>query len=241
MTRGLYAAAGGMLVGLLQHEVVANNLANGSTPGYKADRVGVASFQRVFDGTIAGDGGAAVFHGSPTVGPNVIDGRAGSYTQTGNPLDLAVQGDGWFTVGTAGGERYTRAGRLTVAADGTLTTSDGLPILGEEGAIQVPDGAEVKVNRYGDVTADGQVLDRLRLVRFTDPATVVKVGQGLVTGGSPAPAQFSVVRQGVIEESNADVTRQMVDMLAAMRAYEMNQRVVRAQDETLEQAIAVAR
>lgn len=241
MTRGLYAAAGAMLSGLLKHEVLANNLANASTPGFKAERVRFGSFQQALVPGVDGDGGAATIYGSAAMERPEIDLSAGPLTATGNDLDLAMEGPGWFAVGTAAGERYTRNGHFTRTATGAITTPDGLPLLGEHGPLRLPPGTKLTVRDDGTVLADGLEVDRLRLVSFADPASLVKVGHGLVAGGAPVADTGSVVRQGMLEESNADVMRQMVEMLTTLRGYELNQRVIRAQDESLEQAIQAAR
>lgn len=241
MTRGLYAAAGAMLGGLLKHEVVANNLANASTPGFKAERASFSSFQRVLLPGVTSEQGTASIYAASAMDRPQVDLTPGALAATGNDLDLAVEGGGWLAVGTAAGERYTRGGSFTRTATGVITNADGLPLLGESGPLRLPPGAKLTVREDGWALADGVPLDRLRLVRFADPANLIKVGQGLVAGGQPTADPGSLVRQGMLEASNADVMRQMVEMLTTLRAFEMNQRVIRAQDESLEQAIQAAR
>lgn len=241
MTRGLYAAAGGMLIGLSRQEVMANNLANANTPGFKLDRTSIGSFQKVLLDNILGDNGqpAAIFQ-SATVNPTEVDLQQGPLHETGATLDLAVEGPGWLVVQTETGELYTRNGHLARAADGTLVTSQGYPVLGEGGLIQVPDD-EISIDEYGQITAGGQVIDRLRLVEPSDPQAIVKQGESLVSGGGMQPSFGSRVRQGWLENANTDTMKIMVEMIAVMRSFEMNQRIIQAQDQTIQQAIETAR
>lgn len=241
MTRGLYAAAGGMLIGLSRQDVLANNLANLNTPGFKLDRVSYGSFQKVLLGTIQDQTGQpAAIYSSATVNPTEVDRSQGSLNQTGGLLDLAIEGPGWFAVQTPDGERYTRNGHLALGADGTLVTSRGYPVLGQNGAVRVPDD-DFRVSDSGQIIVGGVVVDQLRLVEPTAPTTLVKEGDSLVRGGGMQPGFGSQVRQGWLENANADTMRLMVDMMATMRSFEMNQRIIQAQDQTIQQAIDINR
>lgn len=241
MTRGLYAAAGGMLIGLTRHEVLANNLANANTPGFKLDRASCGSFQRVMIDNIMGDNGQpAAIYQSATVNPTQVDLSQGPLHETGARLDVALEGPGWLVVQTAAGEQYTRNGHLARAADGTLVTSQGDPVLGEAGAIQVP-SEDISIDEFGQVSAGGLVIDRLRIVEPTAPQTIVKQGESLVSGGAMQPGFNSQVRQGWLENANTDTMRIMVEMIATMRSFEMSQRIIQAQDQTIQQAIDINR
>lgn len=241
MTRGMYAAAGGMLVGVARNEVLANNLANVSTPGFKADRTSYGSFQRVLLPGVKGvNGQDAQVYQSATLNDTALDPSEGPLMDTGNATDLALSGDAWFAVQTPQGERYTRNGHFSRDAQGRLVTAQGHQLLGDGGPITLT-GPDFQVAEDGEVRSGGQVVGKLKLVRLANPAAATKEGNNLVAGGNPGPAQNAKVRQGTLEGSNADTMRLMVDMIATMRAYEMNQRIIQAQDQTLSAVLDAAK
>jgi flagellar basal-body rod protein FlgG len=220
MERGLYIAASGMLSEMVRQDQIANDLANASTPGYKADRATQRSF---------GDILLANSVSGATVGPLglgsridsiVTDTTAAPVRDTGEPLDLAVQGDGWFGVQTPQGLRYTRNGQFGVSPQGTLIDGMGNQVLGQNGApVRVPAGGRPDPRQVG-------------LFNVTAPR---KIGDSYVTGAA-AGAATGTVRQGALEASNADPSKSMVDMIASFRAFESGQRVIRTIDETLQKA-----
>jgi flagellar basal body rod protein FlgG len=239
----MYAAAGAMIVGMKAGDVHAGNLANANTPGFRADRLTFGSFQRVL---LAGmknpDGTPSSMYQSVTTNASVVDLRPGALNTTGAPMDLAVEGDGWFVVAGPRGEQYTRDGHLARDLEGRLVTSGGWPLLSREGTpLVVPDTEDFAVSEAGEVVSGGRTVGRLRLVKLTDAASVVKDGGNLVSGGAPVEDSESRVEQGMLEASNADAMRTMVAMMTNLRFVEMNQRVIQAQDQSLERAIDVAR
>ncbi|MBI5834565.1 MAG: flagellar hook-basal body protein [Armatimonadetes bacterium] len=242
MTRGMYAAAGGMLVGMRAGDVYANNLANASTTGYKADRVSFGSFQRVMLPSVKdGTGAIAQIAQSSTVNPITVDLTQGAIQETSNPLDIAIDGGGFLVVGTPAGERYTRDGHLTVDGAGQLVTGTGETVLSIANAPITVGNGSVSIHGNGEVFSNNQLVGQLRLVSLTDPANALKEGGNLISGGSPVNDTKSQVRQGMLESSNADTMRTMVEMIQTLRLVEMNQRVIQAQDSTLQQIIDVAR
>jgi len=242
MTRGMYAAAGGMLVGMRAGDVYANNLANASTTGYKADRVTFGSFQRVMlPGTKDDSGAVAQIAQSSTVNPITYDMSQGALQETTNPLDIAIEGAGFMAVQTPDGVRYTRDGHLAIDADGRLVTSHGNPVLSDAGAAITVGNGSVVIQPSGEVFSDNRPVGRLQLVRLTRPETASKEGGNLISGGGAVVDPTSQVRQGMLEASNADPMRTMVEMIQVLRLVEMNQRVIQAQDSTLQQIIDVAR
>ncbi|NUP99469.1 MAG: flagellar basal-body rod protein FlgF [Armatimonadetes bacterium] len=241
MTRGMYAAAGGMLVGLSRQDILASNLANANTPGFKLDRVSYGSFQRVMLPGVTDDNGqpASILQ-SATLNASQVDLRQGPLRETSGKLDLAVEGNGWFVVQGPQGERYTRNGHFARGTDGSLTTSQGLAVLGEGGPIILP-SEDVTVDMAGRVFSRGQVVGQLRMVEMTSPETLTKDGDSLYGGGNPVPTTSSQVRQGWLEDSNTDTMRIMVEMMATMRGFETSQRIIQAQDQTLQQTIDTVR
>ncbi|MDW8322093.1 MAG: flagellar hook-basal body protein [Armatimonadota bacterium] len=238
MLRGLYIAASGMLAQQVRHETVANNLANADTTGYKADEaVFRAALERAIwrhrdpqKGAPAPQVGALSF--GVTTDAVVTDLRPGPVALTGRPLDVAIDGDGFFVVNTPQGERYTRDGAFRQSADGTLVTADGTPVLGTRGIIRSAN-TPLTIAPNGDVLANGQVIDRLRVVQLRN---AVKEGANRFAGNAQPLQQFSL-QVGALERSNVSVVQAMVDMIVAMRAYEASHRAVLAHDETLQKAV----
>jgi flagellar basal-body rod protein FlgG len=220
MERGLYIAASGMLAEMTRQDQIANDLANASTPGYKADRSTQQSFgELLLHNTRSGEQVGALGLGVAT-NRVVTDLSPGATRQTDEPLDLAVQGDGYFAVQTAQGVRYTRNGQFTASPQGILMTGLGQPVLGQ-------DGQAVRLN------ADGTV-DATRVGVFAVP-NARKQGDNLFIGGAAGRAAGTVAT-GALEASGADPARSMVDMIASFRAIESGQKVIQTIDETLGKA-----
>jgi flagellar basal-body rod protein FlgG len=223
MDRGLYLAASGMLAEQVRQDQIANDLANASTPGYKADRTTQQSFGSML--MTNSRTGQAIGSSTTAVEVNKIytDFTPAPIKDTGEPLDFAISGNGFFAVQTAQGVRYTRDGQFTSSNDGQLVDQDGNRVLGR-------DNQPIKLG------VDGKVDPRsLNVVLLSNPK---KVGGNLITGtpGTVAGQTAGSVRAGALEGSGADATNAMVDMMASMRAYESGQKVINAIDETLGKA-----
>jgi flagellar basal-body rod protein FlgF len=250
MLRGMYAAASGMLVGQKRMDVLANNLANVSTTGFKRDTTVSESFPEILLKRI-NDRSPDMPAGPQPVGAlgmgTFISGTAtrlmtGPMQQTGNPLDVAISGDGFFAVGTPQGIRYTRQGNFSQDANGTLVTADGDGVLVDGQPVSAAHGA-MSINSKGEVWADGQVLGRLTVVTSRDLGALRKEGNGLWTTAGPADASTLVtpseatgnydLRAGYLEASNVEPITEMVEMMVIMRSFEANQRSLQMQDETL--------
>ena len=219
MDRGLYIAASGMLAEQIRQEQIANDLANATTPGYKSDRTAQSTFGDLLlanssTGSVVGRQSTAV-----QVAAIETDFTPAAARETGEPLDFAITGEGFFAVQTAQGVRYTRNGQFALDTQGRLVTARGDLVLGRTG---------------GPIaSADGKVDPRqLGVVNLTNPR---KEGDSLVSG-TPAGAATGQVRGGALEGSGADAARAMVDMIASMRAFEAGQKVIQAIDDTLGRA-----
>lgn len=199
-----------------RQEVIASNLANAETSGFKAERV----FAQLLDGDLTA--------GSRT------DFRAGTLMPTGNPLDLAIDGDGYYVVRTPGGERLTRGGSFRVSGEGLLVTGAGYPVLGQHGPIDVREGT-VSIDENGNVSIDGIVADRLRVVMPGTDTTLVHEG-GVLFRADGAVQELDVprVRQGALESSNTDALQSMVEMIEVQRAYSAVQGSLRALDGVMD-------
>jgi flagellar basal-body rod protein FlgG len=253
MLRALYSSAAGMQSQQLNLDVIANNLANVNTTGYKKSKI---EFQDLLYQTTKAPGaelgagnqtptGIQIGHGSRAVSTSKIF-TNGELTQTGERLDVAIQGDGFFEVQMPDGTRaYTRDGALKTASDGRITTSDGLVLQG--GWQPVPQGTtSVTVAPTGDVTyngANGPTTFRIQLVRFNNPAGLDTAGRNLyretlASGapelGNPGENGFGEIAQGYLEMSNVKVVEEMVNLIVAQRAYEVNAKAVQAADEMMQ-------
>ena len=220
MDRGLYIAASGMIAETVRQDQIANDLANASTPGYKADR----STQKEFSQLLLKNGQSGGTIGTLGLGVQidrtVTDFTPGPTRDTGEPLDFAIEGDGFFGTQTAGGTRYTRNGQFSVSATGNLVTQTGDQVLGQN-------GQPIAVAKDGTVPASA-----LGVFTVTNP---VKAGDSYVTGAAGGRAG-GTVRSGALEGSGANPTRSMVDMIASLRAFESGQKVITTIDETLGKA-----
>lgn len=217
MERGLYIAASGMVAEQMRQDQIANDLANASTPGYKADRVTQRAFaDLLLSNTATGQGVGGLTTGV-AADRMVTDVSPQPVRDTGEPLDLAIVGDGWFGVRTAQGTRYTRNGQFTAAGDGTLTDQLGNPVLDRN-------GQPVKVDGSGHVNAAD-----VGVFAVQDPA---KQGDNLFSGTAGGTAT-GAVRTGALEGSGVDPARTMVDMIASFRAFEAGQRAIQTIDESL--------
>jgi flagellar basal-body rod protein FlgF len=225
-----------MLTEQVRQDSIAGDLANASTPGYKPQVIGQSSFGDVL--SAAGATGHAldlVGYGS-AVSRTSIDLTQGPLDQTGQPLDVALYGPGFFAVQTQNGRLYTRDGQLAVDGKGQLVTATGDPVLGSDGKA-IPVGSrsgDLEIAGDGTITAGTQRLGQLAVVSLTDPA---KVGANMFTGTAGAKPLGTTVHQGSLEGSGVNPTSVMIDMIVSLRAYESSQKVVRTIDETLQKAI----
>lgn len=240
MIRGLYTAATGLALQWERQEAIANNLANVGTTGYKRDETLVSkSFNDHFLYAVSGNQRQPV----GTVGHGVAgtmtmtDFSTGVLAETGNSLDLAIEGEGFLVVETPQGERLTRNGSLTRDAQGYLVTSQGQRVLGENGPI-ILTGPEVEIRPNGDVVSQGDIVGRLRLEKPATKGSILKEGVNLFrANGALAPAENCQVRQGMLERSNVNSVLEMVRMIEVSRSYEAAQKVIAAHDAALEKAV----
>src|ERR1700761_7605336 len=255
MLRSLYSAAAGMESQQLNLDVISNNLANVNTTGFKKSK---AEFQELLYQTTRAPGadqgsgnqvptGIQVGQGSKPVATARIF-TNGDLTQTGEQLDVAVQGDGFFEVQMPDGTlAYTRDGGFKTGPDGRIVTSDGLPL--QAGFQPVPAGTtNVTIGSQGNVTytgANGTTSFQVQLVRFANPAGLDSVGGNLyketsASGtpqlGTPGSNGFGTLNQGYLELSNVKVVEEMVNLIMAQRAYEVNSKAVQAADEMMQQS-----
>jgi len=226
-------------------ETITNNVANAETTAFKKEFNITHSFDEVLTRRV-NDTMPRVVQGR-MVGPlNLgtqvdqlyIDFTQGALEGTERTTDLAIIGDAFFVVQTADGERYTRSGHFYVNDAGLLVDVDGNPVLGNNGPIYVG-GLNFTVDQFGNVSTANGYVDTLRIVSFADNESLRRQGSNLYFATEPplAAANPFSIAQGFLEGSNVDIGREMVDMLAMYRTYELNQRMVTMIDETLGRAV----
>lgn len=250
MIRGLYAAASGMIMGVLRQGLIAHDVANASTPGYKhasppPTRAAQLNLRRLsaaetaMDTPVVGEAGTGVY---PS--PLEIDFSQGPLQNTRRSLDVALVGDGFFQVQTPDGPRFTRDGRFYRDADGNLVTVRGYPLLDVNGQpVRLLQEGEVVIGRDGTISIDEQAAGQLGV--FQVPLeTLQRAGDNLFVSTStdaPAAATDVEVRQGFLEGSNVDVAATLVEMTLVARTYEASQRAVQIQDDVLARTMEVGR
>lgn len=231
MIQGVYTSASGMVAHQTRMDILANNLANVDTPGFKADLVTID--QSAIPANLMSTPAAPM--STVEAGRPGLNMAPGVLKTTGNPLDFAIVGPGLFVVETPQGERYTRAGNFVRNADGFLATPEGFRVLGNDGPVQVPDGG-LSVDSNGRLPDGGS----LRFVGGGSLDGLAKVGGTLFAAvdGAPPPAELpdATVVQGQLEGSNVSVVMSMVEMLVTMRTYEAYQKTIQALDQTVGQA-----
>jgi flagellar basal-body rod protein FlgF len=224
MDKLVYTALSGLRSQMSAQSTIANNIANASTTGYRAERV---NFDRL---VLQGQGFESRELASEEV--NDFDRRAGTLIQTARPLDVAATGDSWMAVQAQdGSEAYTRRGDLSVSASGVLETGDGFPVMGSGGPITVPPYQSIAIAGDGSVTivppggdaSQPQIIDKIKLVS-TDGTQTSKGLDNLlhVKGGGVLPDDMdATVQSGALEQSNVNLTQSLVDMIENQRSYEV--------------------
>ncbi len=233
MENSLLVALSNQSVLRRQMDVIAHNIANMNSSGFKAQRL------MIEDHTVRLPGGETAFGEDLAFVRDVASIRnlsEGGLESTGNPLDLAVRGDGWFVVESDVGERYTRNGHFRVDGGGRLVTADGHPVQGEGGGPIVlgAGDAQVVVARDGTVSSDSGEIGRLRIVRFEDPRSLDAVAGGLMMSATPAVAVANPdVVQGMLEGSNVEPISEITRLIAVKRAYESAAKLIDREDDRI--------
>jgi flagellar basal-body rod protein FlgF len=219
---GMDTAAAALRYWERKQEIVANNLANVSTDGFKAQRV----FARLLDGT-------------QPVPDTTSDLSAGALRQTGSALDLSLEKDGFFVVQTRAGERYTRGGSFSISLDHQLVDADGHTLLGANGPVVVGDGP-IQIDKSGGITQNGSIVDTLRVERAPGRDLDREGGTLFVPPSrrNPVPDAERTVTQGWLEDSNVNSMTSMVDMVSVQRAYASVQKAILEIDRTYETAVS---
>jgi len=230
MNIGMYRAVSGCVVQQERLDTASINMANANDIGYKAARLSV------------GSQGMSISHNDADhlvqVSGKFIDFSEGARQNTNNKLDLALEGDGFFVVQTPKGTAYTRKGNFSLNAQKVLVNQDGLPILGQNGPVQIM-GNDIRISTDGAIHVDGMAVDRLRLATFPKPypfdtnsgSLFFPKAQGNGQAVQESQVQSVVVQQGQIELSNTDLMREMARLIEISTSYESCQKVIQTVDE----------
>lgn len=264
MVKGLYTAHMGMVNEMKRLDILANNLANSNTTGYKKEGTTCRSFadEMAYRLDDSSNGFRPKGLGEITYGVHLgevyTDYDSGSFRVTDNPVDFAIDGQGFFAIAFTNkqGEtsvKYTRDGSFTVNTEGYLVTKDGDYVLNQTGAmngdpreqnfIRLDPNAEIKVSKLGIITQNDQVAGTLGMVDIDNYDYLEKYGENLynlLDGGNRVAADCQV-EQGVLETSNVNVIKEMVNMITIQRAYEAGQKVINSVDSTLERVVSLGK
>ena len=252
MNLSLYSAATGMEAQQLNLNTIANNLANVNTPGFKRSKIEFQDLLYQMPRNVGADSGGGnivptgveIGNGSRVASTSKVF-TQGQLTNTGEKLDIAIQGDGFFEIQRPDGTlAYTRAGTFKLSSEGQVVTTDGLPVL--SGFQTIPGGSEVTISEDGNVTVQspsGTQTFRLTLTRFANPSGLRSLGGSLyeetaASGtpelGNPGEQGFGRTIQGYVESSNVNIVEEMVNLIVAQRAYEINSKSIQTSDEMLQ-------
>ncbi|MBE5923050.1 MAG: flagellar basal-body rod protein FlgF [Lachnospiraceae bacterium] len=256
MVRGLYTGWTGMVNEQKRLDVITNNMANSDTTGYKKQGVTSQSFDDELTLRIHNDNEYSGVHykiGNMNLGVKIgetyHDFSQGSLRETGNTYDLALSGDGFFTIQTTNKQgqtttKYTRDGSFTVNTEGYLVTKDGDYVLDKNGkTIQIPGAQtapEVAVDVKGNILVNGNNIAQIGIARFNNPQALLLYGENMFEATDAAGLvadDTTAVHQGYLEMSNTNVIKEMVDMITITRAYEAGQKIVQTMDETLDKSV----
>jgi len=226
MNSGYYAACTGLMSRTQALDTIANNLANVSTAGFRGSH-------NVFSSVLAttGETPLSVLNQDENdygvLSGTQLDTSQGALVPTGNDLDLAMEGPGYFEVQTVSGPVYTRGGNFRVSPQGQLITAAGDPVTGENGPIRII-GQPVSISADGTISANGAISGRLKLVEFASTANLQSAGGTYYTApaGAAIPAKSSQVRQGMLESSNVNPVTSVVELITAQREVETMRRVL---------------
>jgi len=237
LTQAMYAASVGAFNNQQRLDVLANNLANINTPGFKQDKL-------IFRVPVEKEGDSRTDYlqgpSSPMPSGARTDFSQGILRHTDNPLDLALDGTGFFCIQTPGGTHYTRNGSFAINEDGVLATKGGHPVMGKGGEIKI-DGTDVHVDEEGNVSVDGSEVGTLKVVTISHLDFLKKMGNTLFaldeSGVAKEKAEGFKVREGYIETSNVNGIRVMTEMIDISRSYESYQKVIQYLNDATKKSI----
>ena len=234
MDQGIYTAAAGAIAMEERLNIISNNIANLNTTGFKKDQMSFEQFQKSLDTSMLYTGQYKTVPIDVIPVSTSIDLTPGPPVKTGNPLDIALAGDGFFVVNTDNGPRYTRAGSFQLSTENTIITSQGYTVQGNGGDITIdPNKGQLVIDSQGKVSQDGDEVSTLQVVNIP-PEDLVREGNNLFSvkeGFTPEPVETPSVIQGSLETANVEPINEMVELIAAQRAYDVFQKVIRSAND----------
>jgi flagellar basal-body rod protein FlgF len=237
MIQGIYTASQGMTPLIDKQDIIAHNLANANTTGFKQSGLFVQAYQKYLSNDLRQPFASSEIK----VDEVYIDYSQGNLIHTGSDFDCSIQGSGFFTVMTEDGIRYTRNGNFSLSPEQLLVTSDGARVMGKDGFIRLEDRHPVVILEDGTVVQENNVRGTLKIADFEKPYRIRREGNGhfipLLPGNPVIDSPGFVIKQGYLEGSNTQVIKNMVQMIEAFRHYESSQKALQAQDETLDRAV----
>lgn len=240
MIEGIYTSVSGMTAAMWLQARLGHDMTNANTVGYKHIRTSLSDFAALME-TMDAEGNVRIHDdgNGVAIAREDTDFSQGPLRSTNRPLDVALTGPGFLEVQTPTGVRYTRAGRLHQNQAGMLITSEGHAVMGEAGPIQLPLG-EITIGEGGEILVDGERRARLTIVEFGNLEALERVGGTTFAAGEGAMPQAPTetrVQQGYLEGANVDMSRDMANLIAIQRLYQLAQRMTLAQDEVLNQTV----
>lgn len=238
MTNAFTAAVQSLQNDLQTMDAISQNMVNVATPGYKREIPVAKIFDNAMQAAGQTEGAPAIAGFNASVG-TAVDLSVGPVKHTGNLFDIAITGDGFFEVAAPSGMGYSRAGDFHLDAGGRLVTQGGFAVQGQHGDIVV-NGSNVAIDHTGNVTQDGETVDRLRIVQFKNVKALTKSPEGLLHASDAAGAGTEVtpeVQVGYLESSNVLPVREMISMMETIRHFEASQKLYQGYDETMRTAI----
>lgn len=253
MLKSIYTPLSGALAQEKVLDIISNNLANLNTVGYKGESVTFkvlepepeknykeplppANYKRSLEEVMPLKGNEVAYVGISGISR---DDSQGTAIATKNPMDVMIEGEGYFAVNTNEGIRYTRNGSFTMSSEGALVDKFGNPVLGEKGNIFVR-GKDFEVNHLGEVYQDGEFVDKLQMYKFENTSDLQKVGNNNFIYGGPeadrSEVGFTTVRQGFLEGSNVNAIKNLTSMIIAHRSYEAYQKTIKNYDTIMDKS-----
>ncbi len=223
MNNGIYAASTGLLARTQELDLAANNLANANTSGFRGQHVSFKTQMMTASATAS----TRAVSSFGVLGDSRTDFAQGSLQQTGNPLDLALEGPGFFAVQSPSGTQFTRNGNFHLTKDGTLVTAQGYPVLGDHGAITLPEGS-AEISSSGVISVNGDVAGQLQLTEFDPSVPLTSLGNANFSApvAAATAATQLTVRQGSLENSNVNPVECAIGLIDIQRNAEMMQRAL---------------
>lgn len=245
MRESMFSALFGAMSNEVRLDTISNNLANVNTTGFKKQAYAFHdTFQRFATDYLTDDRTnlkaehtwpRAYVQGRVRLSGQYSDTSQGSIAATGNPLDIALAGSGYFKVRTPDGDLLTRSGSLTLTSDGRLVNEQGYPVIGGGSEITLPRDNKIDIDANGRISADGQELGVIDLVDVTDQKGLERAGKNTFrikkgSNAQEAPPTDLTVQQGYLEKSNVEIVTELVNMMEAQRAFEINQKIMTTTD-----------